>query len=50
MARELTAKPGEARNFDGFNYAQYLRTQKIHWMVKVKGSDLAKVTRLTAGM
>lgn len=44
---ELTGelqKPGEARNFDGFNYAQYLRTQKIHWMIKVKGSDLVKVT------
>ena len=43
-ADRRAAKPGEARNFDGFNYAQYLRTQKIHWMVKVKGSDLAKVT------
>lgn len=37
-------KPGEARNFDGFDYAQYLRTQKIHWMIKVKGSEQAGVT------
>ncbi|MGG4342785.1 ComEC/Rec2 family competence protein [Paenibacillus lautus] len=37
-------KPGVARNFDGFDYAQYLRTQKIHWMIKVKGSEQAKVT------
>ncbi|KOR88345.1 ComEC/Rec2 family competence protein [Paenibacillus solani] len=37
-------KPGEARNFGGFDYLQYLRTQKIHWMLKVKGADQAKVT------
>ncbi|MEC0202533.1 ComEC/Rec2 family competence protein [Paenibacillus lautus] len=44
---ELTGelqKPGEARNFDGFDYLQYLRTQKIHWMIKVKGSEQAQVT------
>ncbi|MGV2805956.1 competence protein ComEC, partial [Clostridium perfringens] len=27
-----------------FDYAQYLRTQKIHWMIKVKGSEQAGVT------
>ncbi|WP_243390605.1 ComEC/Rec2 family competence protein [Paenibacillus sp. GM2FR] len=44
---ELTGelqKPGEARNFDGFDYLQYLRTQNIHWMIKVKGSEQAQVT------
>lgn len=37
-------KPGEARNFGGFDYLQYLRTQKIHWIIKVKGSEQAKVS------
>lgn len=37
-------KPGEARNFGGFDYLQYLRTQKIHWMLKVKGADQVKAT------
>ncbi|MDT0124106.1 ComEC/Rec2 family competence protein [Paenibacillus sp. RRE4] len=31
--------PGEARNFGGFDYRSYLRTQYIHWMVKVKGAS-----------
>ncbi|WP_458121682.1 ComEC/Rec2 family competence protein [Paenibacillus sp. Z6-24] len=30
-------KPGEARNFDTFDYRQYLRTQYIHWMIKAEG-------------
>lgn len=30
-------KPGVARNFDGFDYRQYLRTKEIHWLLKVKG-------------
>ncbi|MGO4531523.1 ComEC/Rec2 family competence protein [Paenibacillus sp. 2TAF8] len=33
------ALPGEARNFGGFDYRSYLRTQYIHWMVKVKGAS-----------
>lgn len=36
-------RPGVARNFGGFDYLQYLRTQKIHWIVKVKGSDQAVI-------
>ncbi|WP_256719774.1 ComEC/Rec2 family competence protein [Paenibacillus glucanolyticus] len=37
-------KPGEARNFDGFDYLQYLRTQNMHWIIKVKGADQAQIT------
>ncbi|PYE47489.1 competence protein ComEC [Paenibacillus barcinonensis] len=37
--------PGEARNFGGFDYRNYLRTQYIHWMFKVKGAD--SVTAVT---
>ncbi|WP_342552141.1 ComEC/Rec2 family competence protein [Paenibacillus sp. FSL R7-0652] len=33
------ALPGEARNFGGFDYRSYLKTQYIHWMFKVKGAD-----------
>ncbi|WP_434750056.1 ComEC/Rec2 family competence protein [Paenibacillus amylolyticus] len=33
------ALPGEARNFGGFDYRSYLRTQYIHWMIKVKGAS-----------
>ncbi|MEC0243082.1 ComEC/Rec2 family competence protein [Paenibacillus dokdonensis] len=29
--------PSTARNFGGFDYAAYLRTQHIHWLYKVKG-------------
>ncbi|GGH45391.1 hypothetical protein GCM10008014_07390 [Paenibacillus silvae] len=39
------ALPGEARNFGGFDYRHYLRTQYIHWMFKVKGAD--SVTAMT---
>ncbi|MBR2563517.1 MAG: ComEC/Rec2 family competence protein [Paenibacillus sp.] len=31
--------PGEARNFGGFDYRSYLKTQYIHWMFKVKGAS-----------
>ncbi|MFC7681467.1 ComEC/Rec2 family competence protein [Paenibacillus sp. GCM10028914] len=31
--------PGEARNFEGFDYRQYLRTNEIHWLFKVKGIE-----------
>ncbi|GAB6990704.1 DNA internalization-related competence protein ComEC/Rec2 [Paenibacillus pini] len=30
-------KPAEARNFGGFDYGKYLRTQEVHWIYKVKG-------------
>ncbi|WP_260871048.1 ComEC/Rec2 family competence protein [Paenibacillus xylanexedens] len=33
------ALPGEARNFDGFDYRSYLRTLHIHWLFKVKGAS-----------
>ncbi|CAH1226582.1 ComEC/Rec2 family competence protein [Paenibacillus sp. JJ-223] len=32
------ALPGEARNYDGFDYRAYLRTLEIHWLFKVKGA------------
>lgn len=32
-------KPGAARNFDGFDYRQYLRTKEIHWLLKAKGIE-----------
>ncbi|WP_379161050.1 ComEC/Rec2 family competence protein [Paenibacillus sp. sgz5001063] len=31
-------QPGEARNFGGFDYRVYLRTQKIHWLLKGEGT------------
>ncbi|QOS80323.1 ComEC/Rec2 family competence protein [Paenibacillus sp. JNUCC31] len=31
--------PGEARNFGGFDYRNYLRTLHIHWLFKVKGAS-----------
>ncbi|MNO21997.1 ComEC family competence protein [compost metagenome] len=31
-------QPGEARNFGGFDYRAYLRTQKIHWLLKGEGT------------
>lgn len=33
------ALPGEARNFGGFDYRNYLRTLHIHWLFKVKGAS-----------
>ncbi|MDR9853093.1 ComEC/Rec2 family competence protein [Paenibacillus sp. VCA1] len=36
--------PGNARNFGGFDYAAYLRTQHIHWLFKVKGTQNAQVS------
>lgn len=30
-------RPGTARNFDGFDYRQFLRSNEIHWIFKVKG-------------
>lgn len=31
--------PATARNFDSFDYGKYLRTQEIHWLLKVKGAQ-----------
>ncbi|MEC0166822.1 ComEC/Rec2 family competence protein [Paenibacillus graminis] len=31
-------QPGEARNFGGFDYRAYLRTQRIHWLLKGEGT------------
>ncbi|WP_413372722.1 ComEC/Rec2 family competence protein [Paenibacillus taichungensis] len=33
------ALPGEARNFGGFDYRNYLRTLHINWLFKVKGAS-----------
>lgn len=35
--------PGPARNFEGFDYRQFLRTKEIHWLLKVKGINNAIV-------
>lgn len=32
-------RPGSARNFGGFDYRNYLRNQRIHWLLKAKGAD-----------
>ncbi|SFL33666.1 competence protein ComEC [Paenibacillus sp. 1_12] len=37
--------PSEARNFDGFDYRDYLRLQHIHWTVSVKGIASIQVTQ-----
>lgn len=31
-------QPSAARNFDGFDYDKYLRTQRIHWIFKAAGA------------
>lgn len=36
-------KPGIARNFQGFDYQQFLRTKEIHWLLKVRGLDQIEV-------
>ncbi|WCT54644.1 DNA internalization-related competence protein ComEC/Rec2 [Paenibacillus kyungheensis] len=30
--------PGEARNFNTFDYRHYLRTQYVHWIISAKGA------------
>ncbi|WP_245640135.1 ComEC/Rec2 family competence protein, partial [Paenibacillus dakarensis] len=35
--------PSIARNFGGFDYRQFLRTQEIHWIFKTKGIENVKV-------
>ncbi|TBL75378.1 DNA internalization-related competence protein ComEC/Rec2 [Paenibacillus thalictri] len=37
-------KPPQAANFGGFDYRDYLRKQRIHWLLQVKGSGQAEVT------
>lgn len=32
-------RPGTARNFGGFDYRNYLRNQRIHWILKTKGAS-----------
>ncbi|RCX22720.1 competence protein ComEC [Fontibacillus phaseoli] len=32
-------RPGDARNFGGFDYRNYLRNQRIHWLLKTKGAS-----------
>ncbi|WP_410767927.1 ComEC/Rec2 family competence protein [Fontibacillus sp. BL9] len=32
-------RPGSARNFGGFEYRNYLRNQRIHWLLKTKGTS-----------
>ncbi|ANF98896.1 hypothetical protein AR543_18270 [Paenibacillus bovis] len=39
--------PGEARNFDAFDYRRYLRTQYIHWMIKAEGASALQPAQLT---
>lgn len=37
-------RPGEARNFGGFDYRNYLKFQRIHWQMTAKGLDGVIVT------
>ncbi|WP_246021417.1 ComEC/Rec2 family competence protein [Paenibacillus lentus] len=36
-------KPNVARNFGGFDYRDYLRNQRIHWILKVTGATSIEV-------
>ncbi|WP_438351838.1 DNA internalization-related competence protein ComEC/Rec2 [Paenibacillus sp. FA6] len=40
--------PAAARNYDGFDYRNYLRTKEIHWIMKVKGLQNTEVTTPTS--
>ncbi|MHA7962685.1 DNA internalization-related competence protein ComEC/Rec2 [Paenibacillus sp. CAU 1782] len=42
VAGELAA-PAEATNRGGFDYRRYLRSQRIHWLLKGKGATAAQV-------
>ncbi len=42
LAGELAA-PAEATNRGGFDYRRYLRSQRIHWLLKGKGAAAAQV-------
>lgn len=37
-------QPSVARNFDGFDYGKYLRTQRIHWIFKAAGASAVEAT------
>ncbi len=39
-------EPGVARNFGTFDYQEYLRTQYIHWILKVEGADALRPAEL----
>lgn len=36
-------QPGIPKNFDSFNYRNYLRNQHIHWLMKISGAGSMKV-------
>lgn len=36
-------RPNTARNFDGFDYRDYLRIQRVHWILKAAGASSVKV-------
>lgn len=36
-------QPAEARNFGGFDYSEYLRSKRIHWIFKVAGASSIEV-------
>jgi competence protein ComEC len=40
-------KPSTARNYGGFDYANYLRMKHMHWIVSVKGLDRVRVQSLS---
>nr|WP_245247142.1 MULTISPECIES: DNA internalization-related competence protein ComEC/Rec2 [unclassified Paenibacillus] len=42
-------RPGEARNFGGFDYRNYLRFQHIHWQMTAKGLDGVVVSAPASG-
>ncbi|RJG26187.1 ComEC/Rec2 family competence protein [Paenibacillus thiaminolyticus] len=35
--------PGEASNFGAFSYREYLRPQRIHWIIQVAGAEQAVI-------
>ncbi|WP_019636792.1 DNA internalization-related competence protein ComEC/Rec2 [Paenibacillus fonticola] len=42
-ARGSLERPGIARNFGGFDYRNYLRNQRIHWILKAAGASSVEV-------
>lgn len=41
-------RPGKARNFSGFDYRNYLRNQRIHWLLKTKGASGIRIEPQTS--
>ncbi|WP_338135899.1 DUF4131 domain-containing protein [Paenibacillus thiaminolyticus] len=37
------SSPGEASNFGAFSYREYLRPQRIHWIIQVAGAEQAVI-------